>query len=250
MPLPEHVLLTYGYLLLFAWVLTEQLGLPLPATPALMAAGALSAEKQISFPLAMLLAVVAVLIADTTWFFIGRRHGQRVLRMLCKLSMEPTTCVRRTKDSFGRRRGLLLMSAKFVPGLGMSDAAGSWRKRDGVVGIFDLRRHWGIAVGGSDAGDRPVLRRPAEPQPEPAGMGRTFFRGVAGSGNCGILPGAALAAAQCAETTCSRAAGTGRAETAARFRRAGLYRGSAPSAGAAAGPVYAAGRAYIFHPTH
>jgi membrane protein DedA with SNARE-associated domain/rhodanese-related sulfurtransferase len=119
MALPEHILLTYGYLLLFAWVLAEQLGLPLPATPALMAAGALSAEKQISFPLAMVLAVAAVLIADTTWFFIGRRHGQRVLRLLCKLSMEPTTCVRRTRDSFGRRRGLVLMSAKFVPGLGL-----------------------------------------------------------------------------------------------------------------------------------
>jgi membrane protein DedA with SNARE-associated domain/rhodanese-related sulfurtransferase len=119
MALPEHILLTYGYLLLFAWVLAEQLGLPLPATPALMAVGALSAERQMSFPLAMVLAVIAVLIADTTWFYIGRRQGHRVLRMLCKLSMEPTTCVRRTKDSFGRRRGLLLMSAKFVPGLGL-----------------------------------------------------------------------------------------------------------------------------------
>jgi membrane protein DedA with SNARE-associated domain/rhodanese-related sulfurtransferase len=119
MALPEHVLLVYGYLLLFAWVLTEQLGVPLPAAPALMAAGALSAERQISFPLAMIAAVTAVMIADTTWFFIGRRHGQRVLRLLCKLSMEPTTCVRRTKDSFGRRRILLLIAAKFVPGLGL-----------------------------------------------------------------------------------------------------------------------------------
>lgn len=50
MALPEHILLTYGYLLLFAWVLAEQLGLPLPATPALMAAGALLTERQISFP--------------------------------------------------------------------------------------------------------------------------------------------------------------------------------------------------------
>lgn len=119
MALPEHVLLMYGYLLLFAWVLTEQLGVPLPAAPALIAAGALSAEREISFPLAMLVAVAAVLGADTIWFFIGRRHGQRVLRLLCKLSMEPTTCVRRTKESFGQRRVLLLMSAKFVPGLGL-----------------------------------------------------------------------------------------------------------------------------------
>ena len=90
---------------------------------------------------AMVLAVIAVLIADTTWFYIGRRQGHHVLRMLCKLSMEPTTCVRRTKDSFGRRRGLLLMSAKFVPGLGLLDAAGGRRKRHAVVAVFDLRRH-------------------------------------------------------------------------------------------------------------
>jgi membrane protein DedA with SNARE-associated domain/rhodanese-related sulfurtransferase len=117
MALPTHILLTYGYLLLFVWVLIEQLGIPLPATPVLLAAGALSAEHQISFPLALLAGLTATLIADTTWFLIGRRYGHHVLRILCKLSMEPTICVRRTQDSFGRRRGVTLMIAKFVPGL-------------------------------------------------------------------------------------------------------------------------------------
>ncbi|MGD0891184.1 MAG: VTT domain-containing protein [Terracidiphilus sp.] len=117
MALPTHILLTYGYLLLFVWVLTEQLGIPLPATPVLLAAGALSAEHQISYPLALLAGLVATLTADSTWFFVGRRYGHHVLRILCKLSMEPTICVRRTQDSFGRRRGVTLMIAKFVPGL-------------------------------------------------------------------------------------------------------------------------------------
>jgi membrane protein DedA with SNARE-associated domain/rhodanese-related sulfurtransferase len=117
MELPTHILLTYGYLLLFVWVMIEQFGVPLPATPVLLAAGALSAEHQISFSLALLAGLSATLIADTTWFFIGRRYGHHVLRVLCKLSMEPTICVRRTQDSFGRRRGLTLMFAKFVPGL-------------------------------------------------------------------------------------------------------------------------------------
>ena len=117
MELPTHILLTYGYLLLFAWVLVEQLGIPLPATPILLAAGALSAEGQLSFPLALLAGLVGSLTADTTWFFIGRKHGHHVLRLLCKLSMEPTICVRRTQDSFGRRRQVTLMFAKFVPGL-------------------------------------------------------------------------------------------------------------------------------------
>jgi membrane protein DedA with SNARE-associated domain/rhodanese-related sulfurtransferase len=119
MALPTHILITYGYLLLFAWVLVEQCGIPLPATPILLAAGALSAEGQLSFALALLAGVAAAITADSTWFLIGRRYGHLVLRLLCKLSMEPTICVRRTQDSFGRRRQVTLMIAKFVPGLAM-----------------------------------------------------------------------------------------------------------------------------------
>jgi membrane protein DedA with SNARE-associated domain/rhodanese-related sulfurtransferase len=119
MALPINNLLMYGYLLLFAWVLVEQLGIPLPATPVLLAAGALSAQRQISFPLALGVGVAAALSADTVWFLFGKSQGHRVLRLLCKLSMEPTTCVRRTQESFGKRRGALLMFAKFVPGLGL-----------------------------------------------------------------------------------------------------------------------------------
>ena len=119
MALPTHILLIYGYLLLFGWVLVEQLGVPLPATPVLLAAGALSAQGQISFPLALLAGVCASVTSDSCWFLIGRRYGHHVLRILCKLSLEPTTCVRRTQDSFGRRRGTMLMFAKFVPGLGI-----------------------------------------------------------------------------------------------------------------------------------
>jgi membrane protein DedA with SNARE-associated domain/rhodanese-related sulfurtransferase len=117
MALPEHILLTYGYLLLFAWVLVEQFGIPLPATPVLLAAGALSAEHQVSFPLALLAGLAGCLAADSAWFLIGRKYGHHVLRTLCKLSLEPTICVRRTQNSFGRRRRVTLMIAKFVPGL-------------------------------------------------------------------------------------------------------------------------------------
>jgi membrane protein DedA with SNARE-associated domain/rhodanese-related sulfurtransferase len=119
MALPTGILLTYGYLLLFAWVLAEQFGIPLPATPVLLAAGALSVDGPFNFFLALGLSVVATLIADIVWFFIGRSQGHNVLRLLCKLSLEPTTCVRRTQDSFARRRGVMLMFAKFVPGLGI-----------------------------------------------------------------------------------------------------------------------------------
>jgi membrane protein DedA with SNARE-associated domain/rhodanese-related sulfurtransferase len=117
MALPTHILLMYGYILLFAWVLVEQVGIPLPAAPVILAAGALSAEGQISFSLALLVGVAASIIADSVWFHVGRRYGHHVLRILCKLSLEPTTCVRKTQDSFGRRQGVTLMIAKFVPGL-------------------------------------------------------------------------------------------------------------------------------------
>jgi membrane protein DedA with SNARE-associated domain/rhodanese-related sulfurtransferase len=117
MELPTHVLLVYGYLLLFAWVLVEQFGVPLPATPVLLAAGALSVEGQLSFSMALAVGIAACLVSDSVWFIVGRRYGHLVLRVLCKLSLEPTTCVRRTRDSFSRRNALTLITAKFVPGL-------------------------------------------------------------------------------------------------------------------------------------
>jgi membrane protein DedA with SNARE-associated domain/rhodanese-related sulfurtransferase len=117
MALPTQILLAYGYVLLFAWVLVEQFGIPLPATPVLLAAGALSADQKVNFSVALSAGVLACLISDSSWFFIGRRFGHHVLRILCKLSMEPTVCVRKTQDSFGRRRGTTLFYAKFIPGL-------------------------------------------------------------------------------------------------------------------------------------
>ena len=117
MALPTHILLVYGYLLLFAWALVEQLGAPLPAAPVLLAAGALSAQHELNFSAALLAGVLGCVVADSAWFLIGRRYGHHVLRGLCKFSLEPSTCVRRTQDSFGRRRAVTLIIAKFVPGL-------------------------------------------------------------------------------------------------------------------------------------
>jgi membrane protein DedA with SNARE-associated domain len=117
MALPTQILLAYGYVFLFAWVLVEQFGIPLPATPVLLAAGALSASEKVSFGAALLAGLVACLISDSTWYFIGRRYGHHVLRLLCKLSMEPTICVRKTQDSFSRGRGSTLLYAKFIPGV-------------------------------------------------------------------------------------------------------------------------------------
>ena len=119
MELPTHVLLMYGYLLLFAWVWWRA-GHSLAGHAG--AAGRRGALGRWSLQLlagAGGRALLLCLIADSTWFLIGRRHGHHVLRLICKLSLEPTTCVRRTQDSFSRRRSILLMFAKFAPGLGM-----------------------------------------------------------------------------------------------------------------------------------
>jgi len=140
MALPDHVLLTYGYLVLFAWVLVEQLGLPVPSAPVLLTAGAFTANGRLSFFLALAAGAAGALIADTSWFFIGRKHGHHVLRILCKLSLEPTICVRKTKDSFVRRRAATLLIAKFVPGLATLAApvAGQSGMSFGQFILFDL----------------------------------------------------------------------------------------------------------------
>lgn len=106
----------WGILLVGANVLLEQIGLPIPAFPTLVLAGALAAEGKL--PLAGLLAVsvAASLVADTIWFLLGRRHGHRILRTLCRLSLSPDSCVRQTESIFDRWGLPSLLVAKFVPG--------------------------------------------------------------------------------------------------------------------------------------
>ena len=72
----------------------------------------LSAQHELSFPLSLACGVLGSVMADTIWYLIGRRFGHHVLRILCKLSLEPTLCVRKTQDSFGRRRGVMLLTVE------------------------------------------------------------------------------------------------------------------------------------------
>ena len=104
-------------MILFAWVAAEQGGLPIPAAPVLLAAGALASGHAIRFWLALLWAVAGAVLADVIWFMIGRRRGHAVMRLLCKLSFEPAVCVRRSQDMFVRHPLVTLTVSKFVPGL-------------------------------------------------------------------------------------------------------------------------------------
>lgn len=109
--------LRHGVLFVFLYVFADQLGIPVPAVPALLAMGALAAVGKLNFGLALLAAVVASLIADTIWYALGRTRGSQVLRLLCKISLEPDSCVRRTENVFLRYGVRSLIVAKFVPGL-------------------------------------------------------------------------------------------------------------------------------------
>ena len=89
-------LVRHSYIVLFASVLAQQLGVPLPSTPFIVAAGALAHTGQLSFGGAIFVAFSAAMIADLVWFEIGRLRGTRVLQFLCRISLEPDYCVRRT----------------------------------------------------------------------------------------------------------------------------------------------------------
>ncbi|MGH7834429.1 MAG: VTT domain-containing protein [Candidatus Binatia bacterium] len=110
-------LIQHGYTLLFAWVLVEQMGLPIPAVPLLLAAGALAGSGRMDLALAVSLALIAVVSADLFWYCLGRYRGGRILKKLCRISLEPDSCVRRTENVFLRHGAHSLLVAKFVPGL-------------------------------------------------------------------------------------------------------------------------------------
>ena len=107
----------HGYTLVFAWVFIEQAGLPIPSAPLLLAAGALAGTREMNLWLAITFAVLACVASDSMWYELGRLKGVRVLQLLCRISLEPDSCVRRTQVRFGKSGPRVLLVAKFIPGL-------------------------------------------------------------------------------------------------------------------------------------
>jgi membrane protein DedA with SNARE-associated domain/rhodanese-related sulfurtransferase len=107
---------TYGVLIVFATVLLEQMGLPIPAMPILIVAGALAVGGEISWVACLAASLAACLISDFFWFRAGRFYGKRVLRLLCRISLSPDYCVSQTEDKFNRFGSKSLVVAKFIPG--------------------------------------------------------------------------------------------------------------------------------------
>src|SRR6202171_6580188 len=145
-------LLHHGYVVLLAWVFAEQIGVPVPSLPILLAAGALAGSGQFSFVASLLLSVGASLTADSIWYVLGRVKGIKVLQLLCKISLEPDSCVRRTEGLFSKQGARSLLLAKFLPGLGTvaPPLAGIFHMRAPRFFLFDTAG--GFFLGGAVLG--------------------------------------------------------------------------------------------------
>lgn len=110
-------LIRHGYSVIFFWVLGEQAGIPIPSLPLLLSAGALSAEGKVSFPVLLLLTFSGAFLSDFIWFQLGRTKGGKILSLLCRISLEPDSCVKNTENLFMKRGASSLLVSKFLPGL-------------------------------------------------------------------------------------------------------------------------------------
>lgn len=124
-------LLQHGSAVLLICVFVDQLGFPLPAVPLLIGVGALAGRGQFPLILGIGEAVAASLAADIIWYELGRIKGHAILNLLCKISLEPDSCVRRSEESFARRGARSLAFAKFVPGLSAATTP--------MAGLFGMR---------------------------------------------------------------------------------------------------------------
>jgi len=124
-------LIHHGHAVLFGWVFVEQLGVPVPAMPLLLAAGALSGTGYLNFFACLLFCVLGAVSSDSVWFQLGRHRGIKILQLLCRISLEPDSCVRRTEGIFSKQGARSLLVAKFIPGLGLVTPP--------LAGIFHMR---------------------------------------------------------------------------------------------------------------
>ncbi len=107
----------HTYSILFGWVLIEQGGVPVPTVPVMLAAGTMSAAHRLHVAYAIPIIMVACLISDSLWYFLGKRYGTRIMDVLCRFSLETDTCITKTQGHLGKRGAYTLLFAKFVPGL-------------------------------------------------------------------------------------------------------------------------------------
>ena len=112
----QSLLAQHGLLLVFGNVLLAQLGVPLPAVPMLIIAGAFAASGQLALAAILGVTLAASLLGDLPWYAAGRHYGYRIMRTLCRIAIEPDSCVKQTENIFERWGAPSLLVAKFVPG--------------------------------------------------------------------------------------------------------------------------------------
>lgn len=142
----------YGYPALFAGMAIEQFVPPMPGEPLLLGAGALAGTGRFSLWLAAALAFAGTVAGDLVWYEIGRQGGPRVLKWLCRLSIEPDTCVRREAEALARRGASALLISKFVPGLNsigqpIAGALGMPRRRFVIFDVLGAMLWVGLYIG-------------------------------------------------------------------------------------------------------
>src|SRR5260370_40274314 len=113
----QHLRAGQGIWIVLGLILAGGLGLPLPAPPVLVAAGVLAGAGQLPLSGVLVGSLLALLAADLLWFQLGRWQGRRILALLCRISIAPDSCVRKTEDLFARNQTTALLVAKFLPGL-------------------------------------------------------------------------------------------------------------------------------------
>jgi membrane protein DedA with SNARE-associated domain/rhodanese-related sulfurtransferase len=112
-----HFLARHGYWLVFTSLLGGQAGLPVPGSLILLAAGALAASGKLNLAAIVVLAALALALADLAWFEAGRKWGRKILHLACGISKDPAGCVRKAEESFGRHGVKLFLGSKFVIGI-------------------------------------------------------------------------------------------------------------------------------------
>lgn len=110
-------LAAHGYLVIFVWVFLDQAALPMPSIPLLIAAGALVATGSLDLTSVIVTACAAAMLADVLWYQLGKRGGGKAIAYVCKLSLEPDSCVTTTRNAFGRFGPVTIVIAKYLPGV-------------------------------------------------------------------------------------------------------------------------------------
>lgn len=127
-----HLLTNHPYIVLLVSGLGERIGFPLLLSPVLVGAGALAATRQIHFDIALWIALITCIAGDMIWYELGRKKGDSVITTLCRISLEPESCVRRSKNFFEKGASRTLLFSKWLPGLSHVVPA--------VAGLSGIRR--------------------------------------------------------------------------------------------------------------